>query len=169
MASTAVEARQTAERNERAFATLAGQLQQLTFLLTPAASPPPPPAPALPQVIMSDSPELLIGTPESYEGDPETCGAYITNCSLLYSLQPGLSSNAAKVAFATAHLAGWARLWGTAEGDRQSATCSWFQSFSEELRRVFSRGSSRAAAVSSLLTMRQGRKSVGDYAIKFRT
>ncbi|KAI3353674.1 hypothetical protein L3Q82_004918 [Scortum barcoo] len=86
------------------------QLMAAFTAATAAASPPPAPAPPGPV------PEPRVSNPERYAGDPEGCDPFITNCSILYALQPQMfSSEEAKVAFAINHLTGRAQLWGTAE------------------------------------------------------
>lgn len=44
------------------------------------------PAAAAPPAVRSDCPEPRVGTPERVAGGPASCGAFITNCSLLFSL-----------------------------------------------------------------------------------
>ncbi|TKS65266.1 Retrotransposon-like protein 1 [Collichthys lucidus] len=125
-ASTAAEVRQAtvtqqqaAANQEQTLAALASQIQQLTAVLSqnmvqnlPATAPaavlqPTPPGPVS---------EPQIGAPERYAGNPEICNPFITNCSILFALQPHtFASEEAKVAFTINHLTGRARLWGTAE------------------------------------------------------
>ena len=114
--------------------------------------------------------EPRVGEPERYGGDPEGCGPFITNCSIFFAMQPNTySSETAKVAFTVNHLTGRARLWGTAEWERQAPACASFQAFASELRMVFGGGRRNANAAQNLLNMRQGNRSVADYAIDFRT
>eukprot|EP00064_Thunnus_orientalis_P011665 superscaffoldBa00001704_g11696 len=128
MTAAATEAKQAAAAHEQVLTMLAGQLQQLSALLTQApqaagaASPPAPPAtasaPAPAPLPPMDAPEPRVGIPEHYEGDQETCGPFLTNCSLLFALQPHtFTTEGANVAFVINHLTGRARLWGT--GGRQ--------------------------------------------------
>ncbi len=153
--------------------TLAAQVQQLTSVLTQqtaaaSAIPPPPPVPGPPPP--SDAPEPRVGTPERYAGDPEGCGPFLTNCSILFALQPRtFATEKAKVAYAINHLTGRARLWGTAEWDRETPACSSFQAFAEEFRKVFGMGADSAAAGRGLFHLCQGTRSVSDYSIEFRT
>lgn len=171
MSAAVAEARQVAASNAAALTALTNQLQQLTPILaqiTTPASASPAPAPVL--LPSTDAPEPRVGTPERYDGDPETCGPFLTNCSLLFSLQPRtFASEQAKVAFMINHLTGRARLWGTAEWDRQSPACSSFQSFSQELRKVFGMGSSSSRTTQGLIGLQQGDRTVADYSIDFRT
>uniref|UniRef100_A0A8C4GGX2 CCHC-type domain-containing protein n=1 Tax=Dicentrarchus labrax TaxID=13489 RepID=A0A8C4GGX2_DICLA len=114
--------------------------------------------------------EPNVGAPERYDGDPVTCNAFLCNCSIIFSLQPlTFSSEEARVAYTINHLTGRARLWGTAEWLRGTSICHSFQSFANELRRVFGTGSLGADAGRELLDLVQGSRSVTDFAIDFRT
>uniref|UniRef100_A0A674NR08 DUF4939 domain-containing protein n=1 Tax=Takifugu rubripes TaxID=31033 RepID=A0A674NR08_TAKRU len=138
LASNAAEARETASALEQALRSVATQVQQLVVSVSQPAAPvpapaPPPPVPAPPP---GTAPEPRVGTPERYSGDPEGCNPFITNCSILFALQPyTFASEAAKVAFTINHLTGRARLWGTAEWERGTPACSSFQALSAELRK----------------------------------
>jgi len=71
-----------------------------------------------------------VGVPERDAGDPEGCNPFITNCSILFALQPHtFASEEAKVAFTINNLTGRARLWGTAEWERHTPACFSFNSF----------------------------------------
>lgn len=171
--TTAAEARQAAEANEHLFAVIAEQLQLLTARLPPLATPATP-APAdvfvNPPAPLLDGPEPCVGAPERYDGDPETCNAFLTNCSLLFALQPRtFATEAARVAFVITHLSGRARLWGTAEWERQAPACSSFSNFAAELQKVFGQDSAGHFSTQGLLSLRQASRSVADYSIEFRT
>ncbi|KAF7641064.1 hypothetical protein LDENG_00296660 [Lucifuga dentata] len=113
--------------------------------------------------------EPRVGTPERYAGEPEGCNPFLTNCSILFALQPlTFSTEEAKVAYAISHLTGRARMWGTAEWDRHTSACSSFQAFSAELRKVFGMGISNYDSTLGLLKIHQGEQTVTDYAIDFR-
>ena len=155
---------------------LQSAVDTLTRTVTELASrlrespPTPTPAPVPQPAVSPASPEPRVGSPERYDGEPETCSAFITNCTLLFALQPRtFSSEAAKVAYTINHLTGRARLWGTAEWDRQSPACSSFLTFTSELRKVFGQDPDRAGVAAGLLSLHQGRRSVADYSIDFRT
>uniref|UniRef100_A0A674PID6 DUF4939 domain-containing protein n=1 Tax=Takifugu rubripes TaxID=31033 RepID=A0A674PID6_TAKRU len=152
------------EANERALAELSYLLNRLSARLDPTA-PPASSVPASAPVILQQDPE-----PERYKGNPESCDAFVVNCSLLFSLQPRtFATEAAKVAYTITHLTGRAWLWGTAEWERQSEACSTFSAFAAELRKVFGQGNSRSSAGHRLLALRQGERSVLDYSIDFHT
>ena len=113
--------------------------------------------------------EPNVGPPEGYDGNSVTCNAFLCNCYII-SLQPlTLSSKEARVAYTINHLTGRARLWGTAEWQRGTHAFLSFQSFANELRRVFGTGPLGAKAGRKLLDLVQGSRPVTDYAIDFRT
>ena len=178
IASLATEAHHANSTHDQTLTYLAAQLQQLTATVQQLAAAvvaapaplPMPPAPASAFSPMGFSPEPRVGTPERYAGEPEGCSPFLTNCSILFALQPHtFASEAARVAFTVNHLTGKARLWGTAEWERQTPACSSFPAFSAELRKVFGPVSVGPDAAGGLLSLSQGNGSVVDYAIGFRT
>lgn len=64
-------------------------------------------------------------------------------------------------------LSGRASEWGTAIWDAESLVCGDFREFASEMKRVFDRSKHEAAC--ELLHMRQGCRSVSDFAIDFQT
>ena len=115
-------------------------------------------------------PEPNVGNPERFDGDPTQVRAFLTSCRLQFSLQPRtFATEGAKVGFVITHLTGRARLWGTAEFERQTAACSSFHQLAEEMLKVFDLESSTEGASQALMTIRQGRRPVADYSIDFRT
>ncbi|TWW62375.1 hypothetical protein D4764_04G0010220 [Takifugu flavidus] len=114
------------------------------------------------------APEPRVGTPERYSGDPEGCNPFLTNCSILFALQPyTFASEAARVAFTINHLTGRECLWGTAEWERGTPASSSFQAFSAELCKVFVAVSLGLDATGELMSLKQGSRPIADYAIDF--
>jgi len=88
---------------------LSAQVQQLTTTLAQSISlpgppsHPPPPVQAHPGSIL----EARVGVPERYARDPEGCNPFITNCSILFALQPHtFASEEARVVFTINNLTG---------------------------------------------------------------
>lgn len=103
------------------------------------------------------APEPLMGALECYAGDPENCNPFLTNCSILFAIQPHtFASEKTRVAYTINHLTGRARLWGTAEWERKTPACASFQAFAAELRRVFGESSKGPYSMGGLLKLRQG-------------
>ena len=160
------------QRHESMMAAVLTQIQQMSSTLTQAVAMPRPPEPPTPPPPPPSGAiiEPRVGTPERYAGDPDGCNPFLTNCSILFALQPlTFSTEAAKVAFTINHLTGRARLWGTAEWEKQTPACATFQAFSKELRKVFGMGASVSDAARDLLSLRQGNQTVADFSIDFRT
>ena len=152
------------------------QQQQLAEIANLLSNQPPPAAPAPHQpdsaapFFTTTTPEPKVGNPERFDGDPAQVRAFLTSCRLQFALQPRtFATEGARVGFAITHLTGRARLWGTAEFERQTAACSSFNLLAEEMLKVFDLGSSTDEASQALMTIRQGRRSVADYSIDFRT
>ncbi|KAL0199060.1 hypothetical protein M9458_007600, partial [Cirrhinus mrigala] len=133
---------------------LTNQLQQLR---SPAAPPPPPPpSPSVPESHNVQH-EPRLPTPEVYAGEPNLCRAFLTKCSMYFSLQPvTFASEPSKVALVLTLLSGRAAQWGTAVWENQHPCCASFQLLSEEMRRVFDRAVLGREAASVLADLRQG-------------
>lgn len=98
-----------------------------------------------------------MGTLERYGGEPEGCSPFLTNCSILFALQPRtFTTERAKVAFTINQLTERARLWGTAEWERHTPACASFSAFAAELRMVFGPVYRGPDAAGGLLGLRQG-------------
>lgn len=62
----------------------------------------------------NNQPEARLPIPESYDGAPNFCRAFLTHCSLHFSTQPkSFEREETKVAFVLTLLSGHAALWGT--------------------------------------------------------
>ena len=145
-------------------------LTQVLQLLTNQAPAPPAPVPPAPPLQHLPAPEPKIGNPERFDGDQTQVRAFLTSCRLQFSLQPRtFATEGARVGYAITHLTGRARLWGTAEFDRQTPACGSFDAFAEEMLKVFDLGSSASEANGAMMTIRQGNRTVADYSIDFRT
>ena len=67
------------------------------------------------------------------------------------------------------HLTGWAKAWALAEWSRNSTVCETIVGFQTVLTRTFDPVCSSREKAQELSTLRQGKDSVCDYAIHFRT
>ena len=114
--------------------------------------------------------EPRINNPPAYSGEPTQCRAFLTQCEVVFSLQPfTYAKERAKVAFVLSLLHGRAREWGTANWETEAECISSFEHFKEEMIRVFDRSAYGEEASRRLSTLRQGRRSVPDFSIEFRT
>ncbi len=144
---------------------LTQQLQRLRGSTAPPTPPVPLPPPENPSQL-----EPRLPVPESYTGEPNYCRAFLTRCSMHFSLQPRTFNNErAKVAFVLMLLTGRAALWGTAVWENQDPCCASFQDLSAEMSRVFDWAVAGREAARMLANLRQGERSVSDFSIEFRT
>ncbi|KAL0185787.1 hypothetical protein M9458_017457, partial [Cirrhinus mrigala] len=156
----------------RAVQALVAQVSELTSQLQQLRSPAAPPTPLSPPPLTNTEhlPEPRLPTPELYAGEPKLCRAFLTKCSMFFSLQPRtFATESSKVALVLTLLSGRAALWGTAVWENQHPCCSSFLALSEEMKRVFDRAVVGREAARMLTDLRQGNRSVSDYSIEFRT
>ncbi|KAI7810722.1 Pol polyprotein [Triplophysa rosa] len=115
-------------------------------------------------------PEPHVNSPPVYHGDPNSCRAFLSQCTLVFNLQPRrYTSEAAKVSFVLTLLAGMAREWGMSVWDAQSSCCASFEEFRKEMERLFDRSVSGDEAATRLSRLKQGRASITEYSIQFQT
>ncbi|MGL5500114.1 MAG: DUF4939 domain-containing protein, partial [Plesiomonas shigelloides] len=142
--------------------------QQVQRLSIPAVPPTPPVPPTSPERGPLTEPRLPV--PESYAGEPNFCRAFLTRCSLHFSLQPRtFVTEESKVAFVLTLLKGRAALWGTAVWENKDHCCDSFLALGAEMKRVFDRAVAGKEAARRLADLKQGSSSVADYSIEFRT
>ncbi len=114
-------------------------------------------------------PEPRINNPPCYSGQPTECRAFLTQCEVIFSLQPTTyAEDRSRVAFVLSLLTGRARDWGAAVWRSEAGCCELFSTFKEEIK-IFDRSVYGHEASRQLVTLRQGRRSATDYAIEFRT
>ncbi len=114
--------------------------------------------------------EPRLPPPAFYSGEPQQCRSFLVKCSLYISLQPSsFPIEESKIAFVITLLSGRAALWGTTVWEQKLPCCTLFQSFSEEIRKVFDRAASGREAARFLAELRQGDRSVTDFSIELPT
>ena len=118
----------------------------------------------------SQDPGPHANNPPVYDGDPNACQAFLSQCSLVFSLQPRRYANEeAKAAYVLTLLSGRAREWGIAVWRSQAPCCATFADFSQEMAKLFDRSARGDEAAAQLSRLSQRRNSVTDYAIQFQT
>ncbi|XP_061136628.1 uncharacterized protein LOC133155378 [Syngnathus typhle] len=153
--------------------SLSQQMQDIVRLLTagPTANPSSPVSPPIDR----PAPALMamgvrLAPPERYAGEPGGSKAFVTECQMQFERFPGdFPTERSRVAYMLSYLTGRARAWATAEWARDSPTCHSLSTFVEALRTVFDPVSSDREKARELCQLSQGRESVSDYAIRFRT
>lgn len=115
-------------------------------------------------------PEPHANNPPPYDGDPSSCRAFLSQCSLVFALQPRrYATEESQVAFVITLLKGRARDWATAVWDARAPFCSTFKGFRAEMLKLFDRSAQGDEAASQLVRLSQDRRSVTEYSIHFRT
>ncbi|KAL0147091.1 hypothetical protein M9458_057615 [Cirrhinus mrigala] len=123
-----------------------------------------------PERAVSRHAELRLNPPAPYSGDPNSCRSFLSQCSLVFALQPScFPMELSRVAYVITLLVGRAREWGTAMWDGEHACCGSFEVFSEELRKVFDHSARGIEAARALSVLQQRKLSVSVYSIEFRT
>ncbi len=114
--------------------------------------------------------EPRINNPPCYAGEPTECRAFLTQCEVVFSLQPQTyAGDPARIAFVLSLLTGRAREWGTSAWEARTSCCGRYELFKEEMLKIFDRSVFGREASRLLTTLHQGRRSVADFAIEFRT
>ncbi|CAM4349732.1 unnamed protein product [Leuciscus chuanchicus] len=148
----------------RVVKTLAAQLTDLSTQVQLIRREPPPPSRT------PDTPEPCVNNPPCYSGEPTQCRSFFTQCEVVFSLQPvTYAHERARVAYVISLLTGRARDWGAAAWQAEAVYTRRFDTFKDEMLRVFDRSAHGEEASRLLSSLRQGRRSVVDYSIEFRT
>ena len=153
------------QMNDR-LAQLISAVQNLT------TAPPSAAAPAVardPQCPVVTPREPHVQPPERYSGEAGSCRGFLSQCTLIFTLQPSVfTTDGAMVAYIMTLLSGRALTWANALLEKQSPLCANYDLFIEEMKRIFDCPVRGRDAATRLLYLRQGRNSVADYAIEFR-
>ena len=151
---------------------LTGQVTRLSAQIA-QAPPPPTEAPVQPvaaPVGLPHAREPFVPVPERYGGDFGSCQAFLTQVSLVFELQPqSYASDRARIAYLIGLLTGSAREWGAAIWERQSEECNSYVAFTNVMRKTFDHPVKGRDAGNRLLSIRQGARSVAEFALDFRT
>ena len=170
---------QALNRHEEMLQQIATALQRLTT--APPAQPPviPPAQPVIPAVHPAQAVDPAasdphrqprLPAPQRYDGKQGECRDFLTQCRLTFELQPATyTTDRTRIAYVITLLVDKARAWATSVWQRQGPECSDFNSFTENMIRVFDQSVASEDAAKKLMSIQQGRTSVADYAITFRT
>lgn len=165
----------TIMENQRAsaaqIAQLGSMLQSLTASLTQSPAPAATAQQTPPQPTALRPPrESHVPDPEHYSGDMGKCGAFLLQCSLVFSQKPlTYASDSSKIAFIMGLLQDKALSWASAVWQNRPAIRHDFDLFEAELKKVFDHPVQGKEAARRMLTLHQGSKSVAEYSVDFRT
>ena len=110
-----------------------------------------------------------MAKPANYSGDGE-CKGFLLQCKLYMEVNAvQFISEKAKIAFIISLLTGRALNWAQALWDSNAPALQSFNEFLDHFNIVFSQASNTISIHDQLYRLRQGKSSVSDYALKFRT
>ena len=96
--------------------------------------------------------EPRLPAPERYDGSPGECRSFLTQCQLIFNLQPlTFPTDVAWVAYIITRLTGRARKWGTAAWSADLSCLRTSERFMAEMHRVFDRSSTGLEAGRELI------------------
>lgn len=114
--------------------------------------------------------EIRLPHPERYDGNMGKCKHFLTQCSIAFLLQPRFYPNdRAKIAYIISLLTGKALAWASPAWNQDVEFCYDLDEFIEEMKKVFDHPVTGREASKGLVTIRQGKRSVAEYAVEFRT
>lgn len=127
----------------------------------------PPPAPLSVPV---EAPRMCLSSPERFSGESGDCRPFLSQCELQFEFQASaFPSDWAKVADIISLLTSQAKAWATAEWTRHSTVCDSLPLFTKAFEMAFQFATPGRDAAKALVALKKGRRSVLDYALKFRT
>lgn len=122
------------------------------------------------QAVVASLSEPKLPAPERFDGSPEKCRGFVTQCTLVFQLQPGsFPTESSKVAYIITLLTGKALDWASTLWDQRSPLTANSSNFISEMRRVFHHPACTGDVDYRLLRLSQGTRSVAEFAIEFRT
>ncbi|KAL0177176.1 hypothetical protein M9458_026070, partial [Cirrhinus mrigala] len=114
------------------------------------------------------SPRLAF--PDKFAGTPAKCKGFLLQCSMFVYQQPALyPTDQSRIAFVCSLLSGRALDWATAVWREDRVVFLSFAAFLQSFKEVFEYSADGKEVGEQLLQLRQGKNTVADYALAFRT
>lgn len=115
-------------------------------------------------------PSAGTSVPPLNPGSPARCKGFLLQCSLFVNQQPMLyPTDSSRIAFVCSLLTGKALDWVTAVWKEERVVIPTFAGFLHRFREVFEHPTGGEEVGEQLLSLQQGRDSVAEYALIFRT
>lgn len=114
--------------------------------------------------------EPKLQLPNRYEGQPGKCQNFLAQCDIFFQAQPSrYGTEEAKICFIMSLLAGRALDWAGPLIRSKSVIVNTLDGFQKALISVFDHNIKAEEAAERLMNLNQGRKSVAEFAIMFRS
>lgn len=108
--------------------------------------------------------------PEPYCGDLDKCRRFLLQCQLIFSQRASaFSSDEAKINYILGLLRGKALTWAQASCAQTHLNTVPLGEFLRRFKRIFDRPNHVGCASDRLFSLRQGSRSVAEYAVEFGT
>uniref|UniRef100_A0A8C2L193 Retrotransposon gag domain-containing protein n=1 Tax=Cyprinus carpio TaxID=7962 RepID=A0A8C2L193_CYPCA len=115
-------------------------------------------------------PSSPMAKPAPFSGLAEECSGFLLQCLLVLEMQPHLfPTERSKVAFIISQLKGKALQWADSIWTQNNPVIQSYTSFVDHFREVFGKPTWDSSIGEKLYNLKQGKMSVNDYAIQFRT
>ncbi|PWA26303.1 hypothetical protein CCH79_00018808 [Gambusia affinis] len=114
-------------------------------------------------------PEIRPPNPEKYSGEINRCGGFLLQCSLALNNSPrSFAHDGAKISYIISHLSARALDWGEARFKDPTNFGCLFDEFLVEFKQTFSQEPNNTSSSKNLWSVKQGPRSVADFAVDFR-
>ncbi|KAL2092484.1 hypothetical protein ACEWY4_012282 [Coilia grayii] len=111
-----------------------------------------------------------VVNPTPYSGSPEGCSGFLLPCSLALEMQaPRYTSDRARIAYIISLLSGRALQWAESIWNLNGPLTQSLERFTAHFREVFSLPTGDSSIQERLHNIRQGRSTISEYALRFRT
>ncbi len=144
-------------------------MDSLRRVLRPA----PPPTPPITSVTTTSSPTMVsspMAKPAPFSGVAKECNGFLLQCSLALEMQPHLyPTERSKIAFMISLLSGRVLQWAETIWTQSGNVTQSFNQFIIHFREVFGRSTGDSTISDQLYHLRQGSRSISEYALHFRT
>lgn len=136
---------------------------------TQGAAAPPASQPQMAETIIPAS-HVSMTSPIRFGGEQTGCRGFLTQVSIHFELNPRTYvSDRARIGFMINHMSDRALAWANPLWENDDAITYNYHNFIRALRRTFDPPGRSRRAGRSLLRVKQGSRSVADYAIEFKT
>uniref|UniRef100_A0A8C1XXR9 ribonuclease H n=1 Tax=Cyprinus carpio TaxID=7962 RepID=A0A8C1XXR9_CYPCA len=111
-----------------------------------------------------------MAKPAPFSGSAEECSGFLLQCSLVLEMQPHLfPTERSRVAFIISQLKGKALQWADSIWTHNNPVIQSYTSFVDHFREAFGKPTWDSSISEKLYNLKQGKMSVNDYALQFRT